>query len=88
MEKIKLNIYNDSKECDEALSMSVRWEYKKPLLVFEITNEQAEKWRQQAYQYLREKRIDKMFDVDEAFETGIMSLRHLSEMTYFLYKKT
>ena len=88
MGKIKLNIYNDYRECDEALSMSARWEYKKPLLVFEITNEQAEEWRQKVYKNIRLWKIDKMFDVDEAFETGIMSVRHFSEMAYFLYKRT
>ena len=87
MEKIKLNVYNDSRECDEALSMSVRWESKKPLLVFEITNEQAELWRWEVYKNVKKWDIFKIFDVDEAFETNIMSLRHFIQMTYFLYKK-
>lgn len=90
MEKIKLNIYNDSIECDEALSMLAKKNIvKKPIHTIIISSKQRNDWSKEIskriHQLTKWNTDVKVFDVDECMECGIMSKEHCEEMLDFLY---
>ena len=87
---MKLNIYIDSKECDEALSMLAKQNIvKQPIHTIEISSKQRNDWSKEMSKRIHKLTLwnteVKVFDVDECMECEIMSKEHCKEMLNFLY---